>query len=91
MWRPYLKVIAKKAVNALNIFDRFHIMAHMNKAIDKVREGALAITQATRKSHSAQDFRLSDLVHYNLESVRSYPLKEEFQLFWLYKTLPICR
>jgi transposase len=36
-WRPYLKVIAKKAVNALNIFDRFHIMVHMNKAIDKVR------------------------------------------------------
>src|SRR5208283_2206948 len=37
MWRPYLKVIEKKAVNALNILDRFHIMKKFNEAIDKVR------------------------------------------------------
>jgi len=24
MWKPYLRVIAKKAGNALNILDRFH-------------------------------------------------------------------
>ena len=37
MWKPYLKVIAKKAGQAIHILDRFHIVAHMNKAIDKVR------------------------------------------------------
>jgi transposase len=37
MWKPYLDVIAEKAAQALNILDRFHIMSHMNKAIDKVR------------------------------------------------------
>ena len=37
MWRPYLRVVAKKAGLALHILDRFHIMAHMNKAIDEVR------------------------------------------------------
>jgi len=37
MWKPYLKVIAKKASQAIHILDRFHIMAHMNKAIDEVR------------------------------------------------------
>ena len=37
MWKPYLKVIAKKAPGAINILDRFHIMMHFNKAIDKVR------------------------------------------------------
>jgi transposase len=37
MWRPYLKVIKKKAVNALNILDRFHIMKKFNEAIDTVR------------------------------------------------------
>lgn len=37
MWKPYLKVIAKKAVNAVNILDRFHIMKMFNDAIDKVR------------------------------------------------------
>lgn len=37
MWKPYLKVIAKKAGRALHVLDRFHIMAHMGKAIDEVR------------------------------------------------------
>ena len=37
MWKPYLKVIAKKAAEATHILDRFHIMAHLNNAIDKVR------------------------------------------------------
>lgn len=37
MWRPYLNVIKKKARNALNILDRFHIMKKFNEAIDEVR------------------------------------------------------
>jgi transposase len=37
MWKPYLKVIAKKASQAIHVLDRFHIMAKMNKAIDEVR------------------------------------------------------
>ncbi len=37
MWKPYLKVIKKKAPQALNILDRFHIVAKLNKAIDEVR------------------------------------------------------
>lgn len=37
MWKPYLKIIAEKAKKALNILDRFHIAAQMNKAIDEVR------------------------------------------------------
>ena len=37
MWKPYLNVIAEKAKQALNILDRYHIAAMMNKAIDKVR------------------------------------------------------
>ncbi len=37
MWKPYLKVIKKKAVNALYILDRFHIMAYLSKATDEVR------------------------------------------------------
>jgi transposase len=37
MWRPYLKVIKKKAVNALHILDRFHIMVYLSKAVDEVR------------------------------------------------------
>src|ERR1051325_3889864 len=37
MWKPYLKVIAKKAAQAVHVLDRFHIMAKMNQAIDEVR------------------------------------------------------
>ena len=37
MWRGYLKVIRKKAGDAVHILDRFHIMANMSKALDKVR------------------------------------------------------
>jgi transposase len=37
MWKPYLKVIAKKASQAIHVLDRFHITMQMNKAIDEVR------------------------------------------------------
>jgi transposase len=39
MWQPYLKVIKKKAGQAIHILDRFHIVAKLNKAIDEVRAG----------------------------------------------------
>jgi transposase len=39
MWRPYLKVIAKKAGEAVHVLDRFHIMVHFGKALDEVRAG----------------------------------------------------
>jgi transposase len=37
MWKPYLKVVAKKAGHALHILDRFHIAKHLSDAIDQVR------------------------------------------------------
>ena len=37
MWKPYLNVIADRAGHALNILDRYHVMATMNKKVDKVR------------------------------------------------------
>lgn len=37
MWQPYLQVIAQKAKGTIQILDRFHVMAKMNKAIDEVR------------------------------------------------------
>jgi len=42
MWKPYLKVIATKAGQALHILDRFHITAHLNRAVDQVRRGESA-------------------------------------------------
>ena len=37
MWKPYLKHIALRAGNALNILDRFHIAKKLGEAIDDVR------------------------------------------------------
>ena len=37
MWRPYLDLIKEHCSQALNILDRFHIVAKMNLAIDEVR------------------------------------------------------
>ena len=37
MWKPYLKAIREHLPNAVNILDRFHIVAKLNKAVDKVR------------------------------------------------------
>jgi transposase len=38
MWPAYLKVIKKKAPQALNILDRFHIVAKLNDAVNDVRK-----------------------------------------------------
>ena len=37
MWKPYLKVIAAQAGQALHVLDRFHITLHLNQAVDQVR------------------------------------------------------
>jgi len=37
MGKPYLRVIAKKAGQAIPILDRFHSMSPLSKAIDQVR------------------------------------------------------
>ena len=42
LWKPYLKVVAKKAGHALHILDRFHIAMHMSQAIDQVRRAEVA-------------------------------------------------
>jgi transposase len=101
MWKPYLKVIRKKAPGAIHILDRFHIMTHLSKAIDQVRAGeARAMRErgvAPVLKHSRwcllkrpenlterQATRLSELLSYNLRTVRSYLMKEDFQRFWEY-------
>lgn len=101
MWKPYLKVIAKKAGQAIHVLDRFHIMAHLNKAIDKVRaeeanalkaKGYEPVLTQTRwlvlkrpeNLSDKQETRLATLLQYNLKTVRSYLLKENFQFFWSY-------
>lgn len=37
MWKPYLRIVAEVAGQAVHIIDRFHVMTHFGKAIDKIR------------------------------------------------------
>jgi len=101
MWHPYLKVIAKKARQAIHILDRFHIVAKLNKALDEIR--AVEARQLARQGYEPvlkrsrwcflkreenltanQRIKLSDLLQYDLKSVRGYLLKQSFQLLWEY-------
>jgi transposase len=101
MWKPYLRVIRERCSNALNILDRFHIVAKMNDALNNVRaaesrklahdgfEPVLTKTRwcvLKRKENltEKQSVRLRDLLKYNLQTVRAYLLKEQFQQFWDY-------
>jgi transposase len=101
MWQAYLKVIAKKAPQAIHILDRFHIMQLMGKALDKVRAsevkelaaaGYEPILKGARwlllkrpdNLTDKQAVKLSELLQYNLKSIRSLLMKEDFQRFWEY-------
>jgi transposase len=37
MWKAYLKVINKRLPQAIHVLDKFHIVAHLHKAVDEVR------------------------------------------------------
>jgi len=101
MWKPYLKVIAKQAGQAIHVLDRFHIMQKMNKAIDKVRAGEArqmkkdgyeevlkhsrwCLLKRRENLTDKQTVKLSELLKYNLKSVRAHLLREDFQQFWEY-------
>jgi transposase len=49
MWAPYLKVIAKKAPQALNILDRFHVMRKFNEAVDEIRRNEVKELTANKQ------------------------------------------
>jgi len=103
MWKPYLGVIREKCSQALNILDRFHIVAKVNQALDDIRSAEArrmasdGYEPVLRKSRwcllkrpanltANQKVKLKDLVRYNLQSVRAYLLKEDFQQLWNYQS-----
>jgi transposase len=103
MWKPYLDVIKKEADQALQILDRFHVVAKLNQAVDDVR--AKEAREMARKGYEPvlkhtrwcflkrrenrtpnQRKKLSDVLHYDLRTVRAFLLKESFEAFWRYSS-----
>lgn len=100
MWQPYADVVKAKAPKAILVFDKFHIVQHLTKAVDQVRRDEI---REKGKEHKAmmiktryiwlknpwnltdkQQARLSELEHLNLKINRAYLLKESFREFWTY-------
>jgi transposase len=101
MWAPYAKLVREHAVNARILFDRFHIVKHLNEAVGGVRRELWRQLTSKEKVtvkgtrwlllknpwnlNQDQNERLSTLVRWNTPLVRAWYLKESFQLFWDYK------
>ena len=100
MWRPYVKVVKAKATQAVLVFDRFHVVRHLNEAIDEIRRKVMAQEKApwvallkgtkylwiTNPWNLRQDKRLQlqALLKLNLPLVKAYILKEAFRRLWEY-------
>ena len=101
MWAAYANLVREHAPNAQILFDRFHIVKHLNEAVDAVRRDLWRrLTAKERTTFKGtrwlllknpwnltgnQKERLSTLVQWNTPLVRAWYLKEAFQLFWTYK------
>ena len=101
MWAPYAKAVRENAPRAQVLFDRFHLVQHLNRAVDEVRRAQLRRLSRREKVRfkrtrylllknpwnltSDQKERLSTLVSWNTPITRAYYLKESLQLFFDYK------
>jgi transposase len=101
MWAPYAKLVRDHAPQAQILFDRFHIVKHLNETVDEVRRDLWrrlnlkerANFKGTRwlllknpwNLNKDQKERLSTLIRWNTPLVRAWYLKEAFQLFWTYQ------
>ena len=100
MWDPYVEAVRTHLPQAEVVFDRFHVVQHLNHAVDTVRREAWRVMSGRERPafkrtrflwlknpwnlEPAQRRRLSALCRLNLPIVRAYLLKEEFQRFWDY-------
>ncbi|EQD46184.1 transposase IS204/IS1001/IS1096/IS1165 family protein [mine drainage metagenome] len=105
MWAPFLDAIRQCAPKALNILDRFHIMKKFGEAIDQIRreehkafkaEGESVLEKARwallkrpENLTENQTARLADLLKLNIQSVKAYLLREDFQRFWEFKNASV--
>jgi transposase len=95
------KLVKKHAPKAQILFDRFHIVKHLNEAVEQVRRSEMRRLSVKEKVafkrsrwlvlknpwnlSNDQKERLSTLVRWHTPIVRGYYLEEAFQLFWDYK------
>jgi len=100
MWAPYKDVVERRAPQATVCFDRFHVVRHLNAAVDEVRRSLVrklsgvdrTLVKGTRfvllknpwNLTPKQKQSLRALVRSNSPLSRAWYLKEDFQRFWDY-------
>lgn len=101
MWANYVEVARERAPQAILVFDKFHIVRHLLKAVNDVRKmeakallgSDSELLKGTRyvwlknpeNLTDKQRPRLAELITLNLKVVRAYLLKELFRDLWSYK------
>jgi transposase len=101
MWQPYIDMVKEHFPEATLVFDKFHIMQHLLKAVDEVRREEARELKKTNPEllkrtryiwlknpenlTDKQRARLGYLEGLNLRCNRAYLLKESFREFWQYK------
>jgi len=102
MWKPFRNSVKNNAPNARIIFDKFHIMRHLSKALDEVRRSEYKrlsgedrsyikgqrYTLLSRRDNLTLDGRraLKKLLEANRRLNTAYVLKEAFGQLWDYRT-----
>lgn len=98
MWEPFISVTEKWLGNDKVVIDRFHIMKHLNQAVDSVRKQELRSLEK-RGDHSlkgskyvwlynrgnlpkSKEASFEELMKKELEVGKAYAFKEVFREFW---------
>ena len=100
MWAVYIDAVQERLAHAQIVFDRFHVVQHLSRAVDEVRREAWRKLDGPERSafkatrwlwlknpwnlRDDESRRLSALCRKNTPIVRAYYLKEAFQRFWDY-------
>jgi transposase len=101
-WKAFRNSVRKNAPKAYIIFDKFHIMRHLSKALDEVRRSEYKrlsgkdrryikgqrYTLLSRRENLSMDGRhaLKKLLQANRRLNTAYVLKESFGQLWDYRT-----
>lgn len=93
MWDPYLNGIGRLLKESRVVFDRFHVMNQINRALEMVRREEQRNNSVLKKSRflwlknpknltARQELRLRMLKRLDLKTVRAYHLKLALARFW---------
>lgn len=105
MWKPFRNATLAHAPNARIVFDKFHVMGHLSKALDEVRRREYRrVNEKERKFIKGQRYTLLShranldadgrrslalLLKANRRLHKAYLLKESFGQLWDYR-YPAC-